>query len=123
VGSWLMERECVGVVGVGAVSGRSRLALCPCAEACGLGRLGAVGRAGLAKLNSGVASGSSTVSGGPVVGEDMRWTKSSKGELDCRCEDWDKGTFPWLEESKLALSGISGGPAGEERKSEKSSSS
>ena len=121
MGSWLMERECVGVVGVGAVSGRSRLALCPCAEACGLGRLGAVGRAGLAKLNSGVASGSSTVSGGPVVGEDMRWTKSSKGEPDC--EDWDKGTFPWLEESKLALSGISGGPAGEERKSEKSSSS
>ena len=69
VGSWLLERECVGVVGV--VSGRSRLALCSCVETRGLGRLGAIGRAGLVKLNNGVVW-ASTVLGGSVVGDDMR---------------------------------------------------
>jgi hypothetical protein len=34
------------------------------------------------KLNGRDALGSSTVLGIPAVGEDMRWTKSSKGEFD-----------------------------------------
>ena len=46
---------------MGVVSRRSRLALCPGADSRALGRIGAVGRAGLAKLNSPGASGSSKV--------------------------------------------------------------
>jgi hypothetical protein len=76
VDCWLLERECVGVA-----FGRSRLALCVDTDSRGGGGVGAVGRTGLAKLRGRTAFGASKALGGPVIGEDMRCTKSSKGEL------------------------------------------
>lgn len=61
--------------------GRSRLALCIDTDSRGGGGVGAVGRTGFAKIRGGGAFGASKVLGGPVVGEDIRCTKSSKGEL------------------------------------------